>query len=300
MSNFTLRQLRAFQAIMVNGNINLAAERLNLTQPAVSKQLSGLESALQIKLFHRGSGRTVTPTREGVVFYKTIEPTLENLGNLSTIASEAARHTRPRLRFGAPPPILNSPPILRALCSFKHAHPDVFMSLEQRTRIELEEWAASRQIDLAFGLLPVENPNIFALPLIETEAVVAVPHDHRLASRKAINRDDLIGEPLILPSRQLLRSRIDASLLDIQNQIIAETTSSLTCPAMAGSGMGVAVCDPFSVSMFPSENVATVRFRPKISLSYGVLYSKNSVPDEIIQNLIGLLKKNLDECDLLP
>jgi DNA-binding transcriptional LysR family regulator len=284
----------------VNGNINLAAQRLNLTQPAVSKQLSGLESALQIKLFHRGSGRTVTPTSEGVVFYKTIEPTLENLGNLSTIASEAARHARPRLRFGAPPPILNSPPIIQALFSFRQAHPDVFMSLEQRTRIELEDWVASRQIDLAFGLLPVENPHIVEIPMIETEAVVVVRPDHRLASRKEVNRDELLGEPLILPSRQLLRSHIDAGLREMQNYIIAETTSSLTCPVMAASGIGVAVCDPFSVSMFPIESVVTVRLRPTIPLSYGVLHSKTTVPDEIIENLVGFLKKSLEGCDQLP
>lgn len=300
MSDFTLRQLRAFQAIMVNGNINLAAERLNLTQPAVSKQLSGLENALQIKLFHRGSGRTVSPTREGVVFYKTIEPTLENLGNLSTIASESMRLTRPRLRFGAPTPMLNSPPIIQALYCFKRANSSVFLSLEQRTRIELEDWVASRQIDLAFGLLPVENPLIVAHPLIETEAVVAVRPDHPLASRREISRTDLLGEPLILPSRQLLRSRIDSGLPDMHDYIIAETTSSVTCPAMAASGMGVAVCDPFSVSMFSSDRVATVRLRPKINLSYGVLHSKNTIPDETIQSLVGFLKEKLEEFDLLP
>lgn len=300
MPEITLRQLRAFQAVMTNGSINAAAERLHLTQPAVSKQLTGLEEALKISLFHRGSGRSVTPTSEGLAFYKAIEPTLENLGNLSTIASEVARRTRPRLRFGAPTPMLNSPPIIQALHRCKQDNPGVVLSLEQRTRLELEDWMVSRQIDLAFGLLPVENPLITAVPLIMTEAVAAVSPDHRLATRQEICHDDLIGEPLILPSRQLLRNRIDVGLWDLQGQVVMEPTSSLSCPAMAASGLGVAVCDPFSVSIFSRKNVITLRLRPRIPLEYGVLHQKESTPDDVIQALIELIRDELEKCDVLP
>ena len=142
-----LRQLRAFHAVMVTGSIGAAAERLNLTQPAISKQLSGLEHALDIRLFNRRSGRETTPTQEGVDYYKAIETTIAGLEDLAPIARTIRERGRKRIRFAATPPVMNSARLMSALHRFLAAHPDTHMSLEVRHRMDIEDWVAARQID---------------------------------------------------------------------------------------------------------------------------------------------------------
>ena len=83
MSNrLGLRQLRAFHAVMTGGSITAAAEKLHLSQPTISKQLTALEGALNLKLFERGSGSAATPTRQGVAFFKAIEATIAGLDSI--------------------------------------------------------------------------------------------------------------------------------------------------------------------------------------------------------------------------
>ena len=175
-----LRQLRAFHAVMVTGSIGAAAERLNLTQPAISKQLSGLEHALDIRLFNRRSGRATTPTQEGVDYYKAIETTIAGLEDLAPIARTIRAGGRKRIRFAATPPVMNSARLLA-------------------------------------------------------------------------------GHTAILPSRQTLRSRIDAELERSGAVVTAELecSSALTCCRMAAAGLGVPVCDAFSPTAFSPADLAT-------------------------------------------
>ena len=254
-----LRQLRAFHAVMVTGSIGAAAERLNLTQPAISKQLSGLEHALDIRLFNRRSGRATTPTQEGVDYYKAIETTIAGLEDLAPIARTIRAGGRKRIRFAATPPVMNSAHLMSALHRFLGAHPNTHVSLEIRHRMEIEDWVAARQIDIALALLPSNHPALLAIPFVDTMAVAAMRPDHPLAELETVGPADLAGHTAILPSRQTLRSRIDAELERSGAVVTAELecSSALTCCRMAAAGLGVTVCDAFSPTAFSPADLAT-------------------------------------------
>lgn len=289
--NITLRQLRAFQAVMTTGSVTAAAEKLHLTQPALSKQLTGLEDVLGLRLFHRRSGMTITPTHEGVAFYKAIEATLENIENLPELAEEVARSNRRRLRFVSTPPLLNSPYIMSAVKRFGARFPDVRLALEQRSRLELEDWVTSRQVDLAFALLPSENPLTMGRPCVETEAVAVVAESHPLASRAEILRSELARERLILPNRQPLRYRIDAMFPGQKLDVVVETTSSISLAPTAATGIGVGICEPFSPPIFTARGIRVLSIRPAIPLTYGVLLPRGYSFDPLVDALIELIKE---------
>ncbi|SNT73647.1 LysR family transcriptional regulator [Paracoccus seriniphilus] len=287
-----LRQLRAFHAVMMGGSLTAASERLNLSQPTISKQLTALENALQIKLFDRRSGTPVSPTPNGVEFFKAIEATISGLDNLGAIARDIAGHGRRRIRIAATPPVLNSLPFTSGLSRFTLKNPDIQIALEARSRVEIEDWAARQEIDLAFALLPSSNSALLAEPLLDTRAVAVMHRDHPLAGKPMISPADLTGQRLILPSRQLLRSRIDTILEREGHQIAAdiESSSANTCCRLALAGAGVAICDPFSPTAYPTEDLVVRNWEPAVRLTYGVIRHKGSEQEPTTQSLLAIMR----------
>ena len=272
-----LRQLRAFHAVMTTGNVTAAAQNLNLTQPAVSKQRTALEHSLGSTLFHRKSGSATSATREGIAFFKASEATISGLEDLLMIARDIATNSQRRLRIAATPPIINSHHMMQAIKNFRRDYEDIQISFEARARIDIEDWVVRRQVDFAVALLPASTPGLSARKLVDTSAVVAMAPDHVLSGEDVLTPETVQGHQVILPSRQLLRCRIEEALKASGEtlQVGMEASSSLTCCHMAASGLGVAICDPYSPSTFP-QSILTVRaWQPEVPLSYGALMPKD-------------------------
>lgn len=283
MSNrIGLRQLRAFHAVMMCGSVSAAAERLNLTQPAISKQISALEFALEIRLFQRRSGSTMSPTREGREFFRAAEATISGLEDLQTIAREIVERGRRRVRVAATPPLLNSAPLMLALQRFSATHPNVHIALEARSRLDIEDWLVNRQIDFALALLPASNPALEIEPLTEARVIAAMTPDHPLAGHHQLTPELLAGHRVILTSRQPMRTLIDGVLERSDQQLSAdlEVSSALTCCRLAASGLGVALCDPFSPTAFDGRALVIRDWQPAVALTYGLLMPSGAHPTD--------------------
>lgn len=290
-NRLSLGQLRALHAVMMTGSIAAAAERLNLTQPAISKQLSNLEHGLDLRLFNRQSGRTATLTQQGIDFFKAIEGTIAGLEEVEAVADGVRSGGRRRIRIAATPPLINSAPMMRALAQFQQAFPDVFVSLEPRHRLEIEDWVATRQIDIALALLPTNHPRLREIPFIETEAVAVMRRDHPLAKQRELRLADLEDHKLILPSRQPLRAHMDLEMgqRGVTAQADLESSSAITCCRMAAAGLGVALCDPFSVTAFEGSGIVARTWRPRVTLTYGAAVNRSVKLDETLETLTAHL-----------
>src|SRR5918997_5577892 len=122
------RQLAAFCAVVERGSFSQAAERLGVTQPAVSLQIRSLEKRLGQQLLDR-SGRRVEPTEAGVRLYRGAQRLLaleEQL--LDEVAGEGEGELAGQLQIGAStgPAAIVVPPLL---CEFQRLHPAVHVSL---------------------------------------------------------------------------------------------------------------------------------------------------------------------------
>lgn len=292
-----LRQLRAFHAVMMCGSVSAAAERLNLTQPAISKQLSSLEFALGIRLFQRRSGSAMTPTREGLEFFRAAEATISGLEDLQTIAREIVERGRRRIRIAATPPLLNSAHLMLALQRFTSAHPNVHIALEARSRLDIEDWLVNRQIDFALALLPASNPALKTEPLVETRVIAALAPDHPLAEHEELTPELLVGHRVILTSRQPMRTLIDGVLQRFNHELSAdlEVSSALTCCRLAASGLGVALCDPFSPTAFADEALLIRRWAPGVTLTYGLLMPASASLDDETAALLSEIRTGFAE-----
>lgn len=291
-SNIKIRQLSAFNAVMSTGSVSGAADLLNLTQPAISKQLSALEHAVGLRLFDRRSGSRLTATPEGIAFYRAAESILAGVQGLPAIAQDISRQARERLRIAATPPIINSQQMASALTMFRQDHQDVHLSFEPKHRLEIEDWVTRRQVDLALGLLPIETSSLHSELLVSTHVVVALSPSHPLAARSHIELADIENEPLILPNMQPLRTRIDPVLLQLPKgpNITMEVSSAITCCRLAAAELGVTICDPFSPTAFSAGELQVLPWKPEISLDYGVFFQHENTLVEVGHALLDCIR----------
>ena len=190
-----LRDLRYFVAVAEELSFTRAARRLHLSQPALSKQIQGLETALHAQLLQRNR-REVKLTEAGEALLASARSLLESWdGTTATVTEAAARDTRV-LRVGT----LTS--IGRAL------YPgviDQFAVRQPGWRVELRSFGwgdptaglRDRVTDVAFLWLPIDADDIAHEILVTERRVLALSTKHPLAGRSAVTFADIVDEPLL-------------------------------------------------------------------------------------------------------
>ena len=187
--------LQTFIAVAEKKNLSLAAQDIHITQPAISKQLSVLETHFGTPLVER-RGRGVSLTPAGEIFYRHAKEILDLLNRADREIRQMSGEIRGRMIIWAStiPGHYILPPII---ASFKRAHPDVHTVLhigdsKEATRKLLEEAAHVA----AVGILP-NNKRIEGIKFFSDELVVIAPPDHPFAKVSEISLEKLAKEPLV-------------------------------------------------------------------------------------------------------
>src|SRR5256886_4002302 len=189
------RQLSAFCEVVDRKSFSQAAERLGVTQPAVSLQVRSLEKRLGTKLLDR-SGRRVEPTEAGQRLYRASQRMLALEGQLLEELSGEDSELRGELALGASTgPGGTVVPVL--LGEFQREHPELSVALSISDTNSVIEQVAERELELGIvGAAPRHRGVVFE-PFFRDEVVLVVPPGHAFAGEQ-ISLDELRGEPLIL------------------------------------------------------------------------------------------------------
>jgi DNA-binding transcriptional LysR family regulator len=190
------RQLAAFCAVVERKSFSQAAERLGVTQPAVSLQVRSLEKRLGRQLLDR-SGRRVEPTEAGLALYRGAQRLLaleEQL--LEEIDEGEGGELAGTLSVGASTgPGSTVVPIL--LCEFQRRNPAVSISLSISDTQSVVDRVAERELELGIVGAARRHRGVVFEPFFRDEVVLACPPDHRFAGR-SIGLEDLRDESLIV------------------------------------------------------------------------------------------------------
>jgi DNA-binding transcriptional LysR family regulator len=190
------RQLAAFCAVVERKSFSQAAERLGVTQPAVSLQIRSLEQRLGRQLLDR-SGRRVEPTEAGRRLYASAQRMLaaeEHL--LEELDADDEGAITGTLELGASTgPGGTVVPLL--LCEFQEQHPDLGVRLTVSDTQTVVDRVAGRELELGIVGAGRRHRGVAFEPFFSDEVVLACPADHRFA-RKTVSLDDLKGEKLIV------------------------------------------------------------------------------------------------------
>ncbi len=268
-----IKALRAFRAALSEGSLVAASEILHLSQPAVSRLISGLEAELKLTLFDR-SGRNLTPTPEGLAFYREAGRILDNLDEVPRIAAEIKAGRTESLRIVTMPRIaqsLSAPAVAR----FLQKNPETNVSLDVRARREAGKWLAGREYDIGIGALPVNHPGIVTKPLLRVRAQAVMPIGHPLSSREKLAAGDLAKEPVVrLMHGLLLRDQLDdffrsAGVTPVHSCEVA--ASQLAC-ALVAEGAGITIADELVAMHHTPKDLTLVPVVPERWMTFGLLY----------------------------
>lgn len=192
--HLTIRHLEVFDAVMRAGSISRAAERLNLTQPAVSIALSKLEKALGFRLFHRSKG-FFTPTAEAQLLYGEAELSLLAVERLVDRAREISAGVVGGITIASNgASAINFLPDV--IADFRRAHPGVQVNLKVRSSRQVASWVAAGQIDIGLLDAPVPVSGVEAR-IHQLPCVCIMRRADPLAALPRITPADLAGQTII-------------------------------------------------------------------------------------------------------
>ena len=241
-----LRHLRYFVAAAGELSFRRAAERLHVSQPALSVQIQALEEELGATLLDRDRHH-VALTAAGKVFLEHSIRLLRAADEAARAAGRAARGETGRLAIGFIAQLSYEwlPTVLR---SFRKRYPDVEISLTELTPTRQIEELVDRRLDLGIiGLgLPQPHDELEVAVMSQERLVVALPLDHPLATRRTLALKDLAREKFIFTARHDAPAYTPWLLALCQRagfepEIALETDRSPSALNYVAAGFGVAV-----------------------------------------------------------
>jgi DNA-binding transcriptional LysR family regulator len=237
------RQLAAFCAVVERKSFSQAAERLGVTQPAVSLQIRSLEQRLGRQLLDR-SGRRVEPTEAGLRLYASAQRLLQAEEQmLEELESDDEGAVTGTLELGASTgPGGTVVPVL--LCEFQERHPDVRIRLTVSDTQSVVARVGDRELELGIVGAGRRHRGVTFEPFFRDEVVLAVPPTHRFAG-KTVTLDELRSEPLIVMQegagvRQVLEDELrnaGSRLRDLDVRLELGLQESVRSAVLAGHGV---------------------------------------------------------------
>jgi len=258
-----LRHLRYFVIVAEELHFGRAAQRLNLSQPPLSRQVQRLEAELGVALFDRDRHH-VALTRAGALLLPEARRALERADGVARVAARLRSGDAGRLRIGYVHSALYGavPPLLRR---FRAQTPGVQLSIRELVTSELVAAVDEDRLDVAFVRPPVDDA--LATRVVEEEPLVAVlPDDHELAARSEVELSELAGEPFVLFPRPLGEGLWDAIAkacvaAGFTPRIVQESPQIHTIVGLVAAGVGVTLV-PASVRRLALPGVRYVGLTP--------------------------------------
>ncbi|KZE25875.1 LysR family transcriptional regulator [Crenobacter luteus] len=252
-----LRHLRYFVTVAEEGNITRAAEKLHIAQPPLSRQIQQLEDELGVQLLERGA-RPLKLTEAGQFFYAHALQLLSQTRELEAMTRRIGIIDR-KMSIGFVGSTLYGmlPKVIRR---FRAEHDTIELTLHEMTSMEQIAALKEGKIDVGFGRIRHEDPNVRRIVLREERLIAAIPAGHPLsAEHPALSLHDLASETLIVfpkAPRPSFADQVLAAFHDrgLEPRKVYEARELQIAVGLVAAGEGVAIV-PASVQGLKREDV---------------------------------------------
>ena len=286
-----IKDMRAFFAIVEEGNISHAAQRLGIAQPALSRQMKHLEENLNVKLFERGS-RRIRLTEAGQVLYNRVEGILGMVDGTVREITEIGSGTKGTIRIGT---ITTSGAMILPdlIAEFRKIYPDVTFEIWEAEGASIIELLDSRLIEIAITRTQVDNLN-YELLVLPNEPLVVVMNANNPCGKnaKTIRLEELREQPLIIPLRWKSNFIAACKKLDFDPNIICVSDSIVQDLLMVKMNLGVAMTPVSGKRLLTDGDLIYKRIvEPEMTTHTVVAWRKNQTLSTSCINFIELFKK---------
>ncbi len=291
----TMRQLEALRAVIENHTVTEAAKIMRLSQPAISKLISNLEFETKLTLFLRDR-RRLDPTPEALILYEQSLRIFDGLSEITRVSSDLRNLRGGRLNIFSLP-ALGKSILPKMLAAFTQEHDQARVGLHVHSSRTVLQAVVSRRVDMGLSMIGTDHPGVDCRGLCRVNAVCALPLGHRLASREAIDAEDLDGESFISFGQDArARELIDLAFEErgVVRQLRVETHISESACAIVANGSGVALVDPFTAGEFARHGEIFVRpFTTEIPYEFCLLTPREQPLSLLAQSFIAALEAEL-------
>lgn len=288
----THRQLEAFIQFMETGTVTAAAERMYVTQPAMSKMLAGLELDLDLALFHREKRRLI-PTDEARMLYNEVRRLFASLADVERFARDLREFRTGELRLITAATIGHTL-VADALAEFSRENPQVDILMDMSSNVGPDVLAAN--VDIGFSVTQFQHPALRIEPLLHASSVCVVPRDHPLAARSRIGPKDLEGEEFISFSRDSRMRHITDGVFEqhrVSRKMRIEVFASAEANALVSRGVGVAIVEPLGVRQQFWRDVVAIPFDPAIEFTFSSFRPRDRVASPLANRFLNILKRHI-------
>ncbi|NLW44316.1 MAG: LysR family transcriptional regulator [Syntrophomonadaceae bacterium] len=291
-----LSLFKTFVKVVENRNLSRTAEELNLSQPAVSKQIQALEEIYGVLLLER-SGRKLKTTPAGEALYNCAQEILRVLEKTDQIMEELSESRRGRLLLGAST-IPGQYILPQYLKGFKDRYPNVNILMKIADTESIFKQVAERELDLGVVGAWMPNSKVEGFKWKEDELIVLVSPHHHLAGRSEVNLKELVAEKWVFREKgsgtRMATEDILAGLgirtedLDIQ----AEVGSTEAVASAVEAQMGLALVSRHAAAQWTrNDKLVALKIAGGIAKrDIYVIYPRQKNRRRTVDNFLDFLK----------
>lgn len=285
-----LSQLEYFCAVSRYHSITQAAQKLYVTQPAISTAIRELEKEFSVSLFTRSKNH-LTLTKEGELFYQKADRLLQEVEQTSLALHDLGRKTAP-VRIGIPP-ILSTIFFPEMLLAFKKSCPDI--------PVELFEYGSNRAAALVQeGVMDLALVNMHFYDIdkmhshrILTDHIVfCVSPEHHLAKEPHVTIEMLKNEPLIMYNTDSVQNTTLTGLFEsfgYKPNVILHASQIYTIHRFVSSHLAGAFL--YSSVLKTDPGLIKIPLVPTIEQEIGIVWKKGTYINGSVEKFISFTKK---------
>jgi len=270
--------LQAFIAIADHGGFGRAAERLHLTQTALTRRLQNLEDSLGVRLVERTT-RSTALSELGRAFLPRARRLVDDLGAALNEIRETGKALRGDVTIACVPTV-GVHYLPRIIQRYSARHPENRVRILDHASENVAEAVLRREAEFGINILGSHHPDLVGKPLVEDRFVLVCRDDHPLARREAVPWRRLAPYPLIYVGQMSgNRHLLDVALgeADVPLRFQFEVQRSSTAVGLVAEGVAAAVVPRFAVQKGAYPNLRVVALRePVVSRTLVLLSRRNA------------------------
>lgn len=287
-----LRVLKYFLMVAREENITKAASLLHITQPTLSRQLIQLEKELEVTLFHR-SNHNIILTEDGMLLKRRAqelislsEKTVQELSH-----KEQALSGEIAIGCGETKSMLF---LAEQIRTFQQIYPLVQFHIHSAIADEIKERIEKGTLDAGLLTEPVDigKYEFFRMPQKE-RWVILIRKDAELARKETVCPKDLIGMPLLMVKRELVKNELASWFGDYYEKMQVAATYNLivNAAAMVKTGIGAALCFDFGMQFY--DDLCFVPLTPRLETGSVLVWKKNQMMGAAVKQFINHIRNTL-------
>ena len=296
MVNFN--QLRVFFHAAKYQNFTIAAQKLFVTQPAVTAQIKLLEEYINLKLFKK-KGRMIHLTDEGKTLYDYARKIFEYEKEVEDVIEDMRELKRGSLRLGTTKTYARYfMPFL--MTGFHETYPHIKIVLDEGSSRDMTFSLLDFKNEVAVIAKAEDHPDVSFIPFSQEELLLILSPDHPLTKKRKIPIEALSGEPIIMKeigsgTRKLVNELFDKK--GINPNILMETSNTEFIKQLVQRGDGVSFIVREAVAAELQEKKLAARpvDGEKVFLDVSIAYLGNQRLSPPAQAFLDILQKMVPE-----